>query len=189
MALTFGDREIRPLTTDDVSRMLEAGILREGDPVELLHGVLTEVTQQAPPHALVIQRLTAWLAPLMVAGTHGVRVQLPLVVPDRTSLPEPDLAVVEPDPPPASHPAAAALVVEVAHKSRYIDTKVKAPLYAEAGVPEYWIVDLLRGHVQRFTNPSGGEYTDRSEVVAPQTLRAEGLDLAPLAVADLLDGM
>src|SRR3712207_682706 len=97
MALTYEGRAIRPLTADDVMAMARHGIIHEDERVELLHGVLTKMMSQDPPHAVVTQRLNRWLAPLMAAGTHDVRVQLPIVVPDRTSLPEPDIAVIERD--------------------------------------------------------------------------------------------
>ena len=51
MALTVGEREVRPLTADEVVRMVEVGILSEDDPVELLHGVLTVVSAKSPEHA------------------------------------------------------------------------------------------------------------------------------------------
>ena len=68
MALTVGDRAVRPLTADEVLRMLELGILSEDEPAELLHGVLTAVTRQSVAHVAVLQRLQRWLAPLVVAG-------------------------------------------------------------------------------------------------------------------------
>jgi hypothetical protein len=95
MPLTVGDRDVRPLTAVEVQRMVDAGILAEDERVELLHGVLTAVTPQSEAHVAVLQRLHRWLAPLVVAGRHDVRLQMPFVVPDGTSLPSPDAAVVE----------------------------------------------------------------------------------------------
>jgi hypothetical protein len=97
MALTISDRAVRPLTADEDLRMVELGILSEDERVELLHGVLTAVSPQSEEHVAVLQRLHRWLAPLVLVGAHDIRMRMPLVVPDRISLPEPDIAVTTHD--------------------------------------------------------------------------------------------
>lgn len=186
MSLTVGDREVRPLTADEAMEMVRLGIIGEDERVELLHGVLTRMSPQDPPHAYLTQLLTAWLAPLMVAGTHHVRVQLPLSVPDRTSLPEPDVAVVaRGDADYTRHPLGALLVIEVAYSSIRIDTKIKPPLYASAGTPEYWVVDVTGRKVEVFTNPTPNGYADRTIHQPPTLLRPTSLDTEPLDLATL----
>ena len=188
MALTVEDRPVRPLTADEAMRMVELGIIGPDERVELLHGVLTRMSPQHPPHAVPTQRLTTWLAPLMVAGTHDVRVQLPLTVPDRTSLPEPDIAVVEHDEV-IAHPSTALLVVEVAVSSLRIDTRIKPPLYAAAGVPELWVVDIPGGHVNVFTEPGAEGYARREHHAPPAALRPRALDVDPLDLRTLFAGL
>src|SRR3954465_6434266 len=92
MAFVLGDRPVRPLTADDVTRMVDAGILLEDERVELLHGLLWTKAMKSPEHV----RLATLLLRRLVEGTRAeVRAEAPLIVPDRTSLPEPDIAVVE----------------------------------------------------------------------------------------------
>ena len=138
MALDIGDREVRPLTADEVLRMVDAGILGEDDRVELLGGVLTRVSPKGRAHEAVKERLIRWLAAGLADGRYAVRAESGLAVPDRTSLPEPDVAVFEAGHDELELPETALLVVEVAVTSLRTDTEVKPGLYAAAGVQEYW---------------------------------------------------
>jgi Uma2 family endonuclease len=189
MALTVGDRDVRPLTADEVLRMVEFGILSEDEPVELLLGVLTAVRPQTEEHAAVLQRLLRWLAPLVVAGAHDVRMQMPLVVPDRTSLPEPDVAVVERDDSSLAHPTTALLVIEVAVSSLRTDTRVKPPLYAAAGVPELWVVEPQGRRVRVFGDPRDGSYAGELRAGPDDLLQPRAVDVAPLDLAELFAGL
>jgi Uma2 family endonuclease len=74
------------------------------------------------------------------------------------SEPEPDLAVVPADDYRHDHPARAVLVIEVSHSSLHKDLGIKADLYAKAGVPEYWVIDVARGVVHRHVQPSPEGY-------------------------------
>jgi Uma2 family endonuclease len=177
MALTVGDREVRPLTADEVLRMVEAGVLERPERLELLHGALTEKPVKSPAHEAVKSRLLDWLTPGWARREYLVRVEAPLVVRDRLSLPEPDIAVVAPREYLARHPDSALLVVEVAESSRRIDTALKPPLYAAAGVPEYWVVDVPARRVERYTEPGLDGYR-RHEAVEPP---GELLTAAPTA--------
>lgn len=187
MALTDGDPYVRPLTAEEVLRMVDAGILGEDEPVELLQGVLTAVSPKSPAHGMVKTRLISWLAPVVVEGRCALRVEEPLVVPDGTSLPEPDLAVVEGDIATA-HPHTALLVVEVAVTSRTVDLRVKPDLYAGAA-PEYWVVDIPNRCVHVFTDPADGRYTTKAVARAGDELRANAVDASPLDVTALLRGV
>ena len=189
MPLTLGDREVRPLTADEVLRMVEAGILAEDEPVELLHGVLTAVSPKSPAHGVVMVRLGRWLAPLTVAGKHDVRTEHPLIVPDRTSLPEPDIAVVERDDRTIAHPHTALLVIEVAVSSPRTDTTIKPALYAAAGVPELWVVDVAGRCVRVFAEPGADGYAAERVAGEGDVLAPSRIDATPLAVAELLAGM
>lgn len=184
MALTYGDRDVRPLTANEVLRMVDAGILGEDEPVELLQGVLTAVSPTSPAHGTVKTRLIGWLAPVVAAGGCALRVEEPLAVPDGTSLPEPDLAVVQDDSV-IGHPTAALLVVEVAVTSRSLDLEVKPALYAGAS-PEYWVVDVPKRCVHAFADPADGRYATRSLAREGDTLRACAVGAPPLDVTKLL---
>lgn len=189
MALTVGERPIRPLTADEVMRMVATGILDEDERLELLHGVLTAVGPHSDTHAGLVQRLTRWLSPLVVAGAHDLRVRMPLAVPDETSLPEPDVAIVERRDSLAGHPGTAFLVVEIAVSSLRTDMTVKPPLYAAAGVPEYWVVDAEHRRLELFADPRGGDYTRRETREPSGTLTPLVLDVEPLDLAAFFAGV
>ena len=125
--------------------------------VELLEGLIIEMSPQGPPHAATIQRLTSLLVPV-VKGRAEVRIQLPLAVSEH-SLPEPDVAVVTPGDYDRSHPTSALLVVEVAESSLNKDRLVKADLYARSHIPEYWLVDLANSIVEVHCDPVAGRYS------------------------------
>ena len=185
MALTLGDRTLYRLSVDDVERMLGSGVLTEDTPVELLEGVLVDTSPKSPAHSRVLKAIDDWLLPLRVADRHWVRIEQPLAVPDRTSLPEPDLAVVLPAEDETVHPRTALLVVEIAVSSYATDTSVKPALYAEARVPHYWVVDVARRRLEVRRDPVGAEYR-RTEVHGPgEAVTALGLDLPALEL-DLL---
>jgi Uma2 family endonuclease len=187
MALTLGDRPIRPLTADEVLRMVEAGILAKDRRVELLRGVLTEVSPKTPQHAGIKARLVRWLDPAV--PRYPVRTEDPLVVPDRTSLPEPDIAVVEPGDYLDAHPAGALLVIEVGWSSLEIDTKVKPELYAAAGVPDYWVVDLVAKRVRVFREPGGAGYAEQTILGPDGSIAPIAVDVPPLDLAELFRGL
>jgi Uma2 family endonuclease len=115
-----------------------------------------------------------------------VRVQLPMAIGD--SEPEPDLAVVPAGDYLDHHPGTAGLVIEVADSSLEEDRTVKARLYAEASVPEYWIVDLQHKLVERYLAPRDGRYTQLTTHGPGETLgeSAEALSGVTVALAEIL---
>ena len=127
----------------EYGQMIEQGLFRPDDRLELLDGVLVVREPQHDRHALAIRRVDAALRPHFGVGWL-LAMQLPLAL-DEMSEPEPDFSVVH-----ASltelrggHPRHAALIVEVAESSLAIDRGYKATLYARAGIVEYWIVNLV----------------------------------------------
>lgn len=190
MALTVGDREVRPLTADEVLRMVELGILSEDEPLELLCGVLTEVSPKSAAHGTVMARLVRWLVGSDTAGRFEVRTEHPLVVPDRTSLPEPDIAVVMcDDDTTITHPTTAALVIEVAVSSVRTDTTIKPALYAAAAVPELWVVDIPARRLQVFREPRTDGYAVTTVLDESKVAQPLGLDVEPIDLAALLAGL
>lgn len=184
MALSVDDRPLHRLSAEDVLRIAELGIFDDVR-VELLDGLLVEMGAQLPEHSYPLLVLTRWLAPLIVAGTHDLREQLPLITPDPLSLPEPDLAVVVRSDG-REHPREALLIVEVAVTSLRPDTTRKPQLYASAQVPDYWVVDVIGRRLQVRRDPVGGEYR-ALEIFGPQdTVAPLARDVAPLHLAELL---
>jgi Uma2 family endonuclease len=144
----------RRFTGDEVTRMVEVGILSKNDKVELIEGELIEMPPQGPPHAGLGSQLHAKLLGAYPAET-VVRGAAPLSC-GAHSLPEPDLAVTSGayDDFKKRHPRGdeAMLVVEVAHTSLAID-RVKARVYAKAGVPVYWLIDVGGRRVEVHEQP------------------------------------
>jgi Uma2 family endonuclease len=146
----------RPVRRQEYERMVDAGLFR-GEHVELIRGIIVRMSPQNAAHALVIQILNRILTPALV-GRADVRVQLPFAAGD-DSLPEPDLAVVAVARFGQPHPDRAFLVIEVADSSLAEDRTEKAELYATAGVPEYWIVNIPDRAIEVHAEPSRGAYT------------------------------
>lgn len=172
--------EVRGLRREEYERLIDAGVF-EGEHVELIGGEIVRMSPQSEPHSWAIMRLTAQLAPLMLAG-HEVRVLLPLAV-DDLSLPEPDVAVMPRRNSRTERPTTAEAVVEVTVSSHAMDLQHKPPRYAAAGVATYVVLDVLRRRVVVHTNPGADGYG--SVVVADAGDEVRILDVT-LDLADLL---
>ena len=132
--------------------MAEAGILREEERTELIEGEIVTIPPASPEHAAQTMALYERVRGLFGRGYH-VRVQSPLAFGE--SEPMPDLAVVKGKPADYkhAHPTHAVLVIEVAHSSLPYDRTVKTSLYAKAGIPEYWIVDIEHRQLEVYREP------------------------------------
>ena len=129
--------QLQRLSVEDVFRTVEAGILGEEDRVELLDGVLYDMTPPGDRHSGAV----AWLTRRLVAaaGEREIRVQDVLYVPG--GVVRPDLMAVDPIPERDRQPHTAHLAVEVAVTTHAHD-RMKARHYGRAGVAELWIVDV-----------------------------------------------
>jgi Uma2 family endonuclease len=151
---TLAERQ-RPLRRVEYERLAEEGFF-EDERIELINGVILEMSPQNVPHSNPIQLLTRLLVPPLV-GRADVRVQLPFAA-DEFSMPEPDFAVVSTTLSQVEHPSEAFLVIEIANWSLQFDRGVKAQLYARVGVREYWVVNVVDQIVERYTDPTNGTY-------------------------------
>jgi Uma2 family endonuclease len=150
---------IRRFTADEAIRLAELGILGEDEHVELLDGVLVEVSPQGPGHSAAVRLLARLLRGAYSAGFE-VFEEKPLAIAAH-DLPEPDLAVVRSraDGYVQSHPTGrdAILVVEIAWSSQRLDAG-KASTYAAGGVEVYWLLDLAARRLEVRTLPVDGAY-------------------------------
>ncbi len=146
----------RPLRRGEYEAMVELGLF-EDERLELIEGVIVTMSPQGSRHAAAVRKLNHYLT-LALAGRAFVQVQSPLAL-DEYSEPEPDLAVVPIADYDRELPKTALLIIEVADSSRQKDRLVKSRLYASAGIPEYWIVDLENDLVEVFRAPVGERYT------------------------------
>jgi Uma2 family endonuclease len=173
---------------DDYYRMAEAGILGPEDRVELIEGEIVEMPPIGSAHGATTDTLTARL--LLAVGERAiVRVQGAIRL-DPYSEPQPDLALLLPRPDRyrSSHPGPGEilLVVEVAHATVRFDREVKLPLYARAGIPECWIVDLRRNAIEVHSSPRGDSYRERQEIRSGGRLAPSAFPDAELDVGEVL---
>jgi Uma2 family endonuclease len=145
---------------EEYEHMIEAGVFKEDARLELIRGEILEMTPIGFDHGFGVANLNRLLSRL-VGDNALVWVQSPIRL-RGSSRPEPDLVLLRPRPDlsPQSPPTASdvILLVEVADTSLNYDRSTKGPLYAEAGIPEYWIVNLREGVVEVFTDPAKGAY-------------------------------
>lgn len=176
---------VHPLTVDDLDAMVRAGILDEDDHIELLDGVLVEMSPQGERHAVAIRRLNMLLAPIAAAAGMEVSPQCPLNVISPISQPEPDLAIVPATTWDGGHAARPLLVIEVSVTSRAVDLGRKAAIYAAAAIPEYWVLDLDRRRLVVHRDPVDDRYEQVEQLTDLDTATAVRLPLT-VEVAYLL---
>lgn len=142
-------------TIEDYEQLVSLGML-EGKHVELMQGEILVMSPMGEPHALTIMQLNEVLSPYFNSRTgYRLRIQMPLALPPLTSEPEPDLAVVPLNAPTstAGRPTSAALVIEVAESSLRYDRDRKGPLYAAAGIRDFWLVNLPERRLEVYRHP------------------------------------
>jgi len=172
--------KVRPLSRREYYALAETGAF-EGQRVELLYGQIVAMSPIGTRHA----RMTVWLNRYLcthLSEAYAVHPALPFIV-DDYSEPEPDMMVVRADPAYLDHPTAALLIIELADSSLRKDRTIKARLYAESGVPEYWIVNLSEEgevSIDVHTGPSARGYAHRNTLRTGDTLRPT---LVPLEIA------
>jgi len=137
----------------DYDRLVQEGFFAPGERVELIDGEIVEMAPQDARHATAIvvgqEALQA-----AVGSDYHVRVQLPLAL-GADSEPEPDLALIHGSRRAfaTSHPTSSVLVVEVADSSLIYDRERKSEAYAQAKIPEYWIVNLVERLLEVYRDP------------------------------------
>jgi Uma2 family endonuclease len=183
----------RRWTRAEYERLVELGVFRPGERLELVGGDLVVREPQGGPHATAVGLADDALRAAFGAGWI-VRSQGPLALDDESE-PEPDVTVV------AGrrrdyrlvHPSRPALVVEVAESSLAFDRDHKGSLYARAGVADYWIVDLPGRALEVHRDPApdarapfGWRYRTRRRFAGGDTVAPLAAPHALVAVADLL---
>ncbi len=178
----------RRFTVKEYHRMAQAGILGEDDRVELIEGEIVEMTPIGHRHIMCVNQINR-LFVRSFDDVAMVSVQNPVRL-DRRSEPQPDLALLRLDPGLKRATQVTAphvfLLVEVAETSVETDRRVKVPLYARAGIPEVWLVDLGQENVTAYLEPTPSGYRTarvfrRGEGLAPSAFPGRAI-----AVADIL---
>src|SRR5947209_11599809 len=165
----------RHFNVDEYYRMAAAGVFSEDDRVELIEGEIVEKNPIGSRHAACVVRLTKLLERL--AGDHAiVWVQNPMQISDYSE-PLPDVALLKPrddfyaqaNP----QPSDVLLIIEVADSSVEYDRNIKIPLYAQAGIPEVWLVNLPEGTIEIYTQPSNDSYKETRYMKRGESLASE----------------
>jgi len=180
-------------TVDQYEAMIRAGIITEDDPIELLDGWMTHKMTKNPPHfaaSILVNTVLTRIVPQgwCVAVEHPIRLA--------TSMPEPDAMVVRGDGrsyierlPRAED---VALVVEISDASLSRDQGLKKSIYAQAGIPCYWLVNLIDRRIEEYTDPAAAvensDYRQRRDysVDGEIALLLDGRRIANVPMRDLL---
>ncbi len=171
----------RRFSLEEYEAMIKQGILDGDDRVELLAGEIVKKMVQGERHASCVARLTRFL--VIALGTRAILLpQGPVALPP-DSMPEPDITLVQEreDFYATRRPLASDvhLLIEVSDSTLPIDRKIKLPIYARAGIAEYWIVNLRDNVVEIYAKPEGSVYSE-SRIIRG------GESVAPLAFPDIM---
>jgi Uma2 family endonuclease len=172
---------LRPyrLSVEQFEAMIKAGIVGKYDRCELIRGELIEKMTIGDSHVAAVRRLIRFFKRVnddeaLIGAQDALQLQ--------DSRPEPDFLLLVPQDDCYESRTAESrdvlLLIEVADVSLTYDRKVKLPLYAENGIQEYWIVNLIDDCIEVFRQPQGLEYADRRVV-------GRGQSIAPLALPQM----
>lgn len=163
---------------DSYYAMAEAGILTENDRVELIHGEIVKMAPIGSRHAGFVKFLNNYLV-------GAIKEQVILSIQDpvrlsRYSEPEPDIAILKyrEDFYKSSHPTPddVFFLIEVAVTSVGYDYDIKLPMYASAGIPEVWVVDINQSKITQHLLPDGNKYLEERSYGINETIRCQQLD-------------
>jgi Uma2 family endonuclease len=177
----------RPFTREQYHRMVEAGILEPTERLELIRGEIVEMSPIGRRHVAFVNNLTQLLV-MRLAGRAIVSVQNPMVLAEDTE-PRPDLALFRRRS--VSYKDADAtvedvfLLIEVAEGSLPYDRSTRLQLYAEVGMPEYWLVDVAAEGVEVYRVPQGGVYRDVARVDGTGTVNPAAFPDVILTLAEI----
>jgi Uma2 family endonuclease len=177
----------RPLRRGEYERLIASGAFAD-ERVELLDGAIVSMSPQGDAHirvsAELVRRLYVELIRLGALEQFTIQSHSPYAASD-ASEPEPDVAVV---PRGMGLATTCHLIVEVSDSSLRKDRRIKTRIYADAGVPEYWIVDVPGGAVEVYTTPIDGSYAVQTRLSRGEVLRPRELPGVAIAVADIFEG-
>ncbi len=178
----------RRFTVAEYYRMADAGILADGERVELIDGEIIQMSPIGDRHGGCVRRGN-WFLQRAVGDSAMVSVQSPVRL-DTRSEPEPDIALLRwrDDFYSSGHPTPAdvLLLVEIADSSRAYDRQIKVPLYARFGIPEVWLAELGPDTVTAYRDPTPDGYRTIQVARRGQRLPIPGFPGLEIAVSDLL---
>lgn len=157
--------DVRLFTVKEYHRITDSGILDPDERVELLAGQIVKMAAKGTPHSAATTR-TEKLLENRLGNLALVRVQEPIQL-DDLSEPEPDIALVIADPlyyeDSHPNPSQVYLIIEIADTTIRQDCGLKARLYAQSGIADYWVLDVNNRQLHVFREPSQNGY--QSELI------------------------
>jgi len=178
---------LRRFTLDEYHQLIEIGFFNESERVELVEGILVDMSPNNPPHIRTVNRLRRTFSFLDARVDIEVRAQGPVTIPELMTEPEPDLVISmetgfeldERHP----YPSEILLLMEVSDSSLTYDRSLKRAIYAQAGIAEYWIWNLVDGLLEVYRaprTPVRGEAAYQTKLTYHR-----GESVTPLAFPDL----
>ncbi len=176
------------LSRDRYHTMIESGIIGEDERIELIEGEIVTMSPIGSEHSGIVDQLSEILVD-QLAKRAVVKVQGPIQL-DEHSEPEPDIVLSKPRRDYYKRslptPADVLLVIEVADSSLAYDRTVKMPLYAQAGIAEAWIINLIDRWIEVYRDPSPAGYTTMLKILPGRTIAPQAFADVIVAVDDLL---
>lgn len=179
---------LRLLTTAEYEQMIAAGIFNEDDRVELLEGVIVEMSPKGVKHAASTDRAARYFLRLLGERVI-VRNQNPIQLNDHSE-PEPDLVLAAPEQFEYAfkhpRPKDVYLVLEVADRTLAYDRQSKGPSYAGAGIVQYLILNLNEMEIEDYREPRADEYRSKRTYAMGQSFDLVAFPGITVEVSDLL---
>ena len=166
----------RKFTIEEYHKLIDLGFFTENDRIELIRGEIIEMAPKRTPHSVCNSQLWKQLYKL-IGDRAEIRVQEPIFV-SPNSEPEPDVVIAKKktDNYLSAHPTATdiILVIEISDSTLKYDRETKLPLYAEAGINNYWIINLVDSRLEVYSNPFGErdkfDYRHKSIILNNETI-------------------
>ena len=160
----------RKFTIDEYHQLVDLGFFTENDRIELIRGEIIEMAPKRTPHSVCNSILFGELYRLIYKQAN-VRGQEPIILPSNSE-PKPDVVIAKKktDNYLSAHPTVEdiILVIEISDSTLKYDQEIKLPLYAEAGINNYWIVNLVDNRLEVYSNcfsDSKGQFDYRNKSI------------------------
>ncbi len=184
---------IRRFSIAEYHKMGEVGIFSEDERVELIEGVIIQMSLIGSKHAATVNKLAQFFYSRLSPSEATIAAQNPVVLDDGTE-PQPDISVLKPkdDAYASAHPRPddVLLIVEAADTTLEDDRAVKLPRYAAVGIPEVWIVNIPERKIEVYRIPIGkkedAEYKIQVKYREGEMLNPEAFPNVKIDVADVL---
>jgi len=176
-----------PVTVQQYAELVDQGLFENSSgQIELINGRIVQMNPQGPQHSDPIDLLGEWSAE-QSNRRYRIRIEKPIVLPNSSSTPEPDIAWVTRKSYAVRHPGPEdiVLLIEASVTSITFDLGEKCDVYASAGVPEYWQINVPRRELRVHRNPVNGIFRTitthpQNDSIAPLCLPTATLQIAHL---------